>query len=425
MSDREVRSIVAGEAERHLAVLVEVVRQMSETFELEPLLRTAEVAGRSALGCDRATIFLYDRERDELYSKVATGTGEIRFSAKLGIAGDAAQSGSIVVVPDAYADPRFNQAIDRRTGYRTRNILTVPLVMPDREVIGVLQLLNKLDGQFDRGDEALAGALGSLIAMAIKRQVLMDAAAEKDRLEHDLSIARQIQMQLLPETNPEVAGFDVAGWNKPADATGGDCYGFLPLGDGKILFLIADASGHGIGPALVVTQCRAMIRAMAHLGENLSLTAERVNRLLCEDLPAGRFVTACFGILDPAAGMLEYVSAGHGPLLLFLATSGQVKSFGATGLPMAILEDAEYPHAERIDFEPGDTFLLLTDGFVEWARPDGELYGQDRLAEVIRANTDASCENLIQAIYQDVLKFSEGTGQADDLTAVVLRRTRG
>jgi len=287
-----------GEAERHLAVLVDVVRQMSKTFELQPLLDSAERAGRTAMNCDRATIFLYDREQDELYSKVATGTGEIRFSARLGIAGDAARSGSIVVVPDAYADPRFNQDIDRQTGYRTRNIISVPLVTPDREVIGVLQLLNKLEGGFDESDKVLASALGALIAMAIKRQMLLDAAAERDRLEHDLAIARQIQMQLLPETNPQIPGFDVAGWNKPADQTGGDCYGFLPLGSDRLLFFIADASGHGIGPALVVTQCRAMIRAMADWGETLSEMAGRVNRLLCQDLPAGRFVTACFGILD-------------------------------------------------------------------------------------------------------------------------------
>ena len=158
----------SNEAEQHLAVLVEVVRQMSETFELGPLLQTAERAGLAALNCDRATIFLYDRERDELYSKVATGTGEIRFSARLGIAGDAARSQSIVVVPDAYADPRFNPEIDRKTGYRTRNILSVPLVTPDREVIGVLQLLNKLDGQFDASDTMLAGSSSRRMASALR-----------------------------------------------------------------------------------------------------------------------------------------------------------------------------------------------------------------------------------------------------------------
>ena len=144
----------------------------------------------------------------------------------------------------------------------------------------------------------LAGALGSLIAMAIKRQVLMDAAAEKERLEHDLSIARQIQMQLLPKTNPKVEGFDIAGWNKPADETGGDCYGFLPLSEGQGSVSDRGRLGAWNRAGAGGDQCRAMIRAVADQGENLSLIAARVNRLLCQDLPAGRFVTACFGILD-------------------------------------------------------------------------------------------------------------------------------
>ncbi len=154
-------------AEQHLAVLVEVVRQMSETFELVPLLQTAERAGRAALGCDRATIFLYDAVTEELFSKVATGAGEIRFSAKLGIAGEVARTRAVSVVQDAYADSRFNPEIDRKTGYRTRNMLTLPLTTPDNELIGVLQLLNKLEGGFAPADEVLAGALGSLIGMTI------------------------------------------------------------------------------------------------------------------------------------------------------------------------------------------------------------------------------------------------------------------
>jgi len=417
MSDR------ISKADDHLTVLVEVVRQMSETFELVPLLQTAERAGRSALGCDRATIFLYDHGSDELYSKVATGTGEIRFSAKLGIAGEVAQTRSVIIVPDAYADKRFNPEIDRKTGYRTCNMLTLPLVTPDDEVIGVLQLLNKLEGVFDAGDKMLAGALGSLIGMAIKRQMLLDAAAERDRMEHDLDIARDIQMQMLPKENPTVPGFDVAGWNRPADQTGGDCFGFLPLEGHRLVFLIADASGHGIGPALVVTQCRAMIRAMADRHEDLSLMAGKVNNLLCEDLSAGRFVTACFGILDADVHQAHYVSGGHGPLLLFRAGCDEVESFGATGLPLGIMAGAEFQEGPPIHFQPGDMFLIPTDGFTEWARPDGELYGQDRLSRVILRHRSRPCAEIIQAVYADVLKFSEGTLQADDLTAVLIKRT--
>src|SRR5207244_7339719 len=135
-------------------------------------------------------IFLYDAARDELYSTVATGTGEIRFSARLGIAGEAARTQTIVHVPDAYADARFNREVDRQTGYHTRNLLTLPLVAPGGELMGVLQALNKQGGDFTEADIRVAGALGALTGITLKRQMLLDEAAARQRLERDLQIAR-------------------------------------------------------------------------------------------------------------------------------------------------------------------------------------------------------------------------------------------
>lgn len=410
-------------AAHDLEVLVEVARRMGETFELTPLLRTIEQAGRSAMGCERATIFLYDQEADELYSKVATGVGEIRFSAKLGIAGEAAKTRSIVVVPDAYADPRFNPQIDKQTGYHTCNMLTLPLITPDDEVIGVLQVLNKTGGAFTPRDEVLATALGSLTAITVKRQMLLDEAAVKQRLEHDLNIARDIQQKLLPDRSPEIAGFDVAGWNLPADQTGGDCYDFMEVGDGRLVFMIADATGHGIGPALIVSQCRALIRAVADTNDDLAAVAGKVNDLLCADLPADRFVTVCFGRIDAATGLIEYVSAGQGPLLLLRAATGEVEQFNASGLPMGIMAGTDMDLARPLDLALGDIFILLTDGFIEWARPDGELYGDDRLIKLVRRHRDQSCAELIQTIYRDVKRFAQNTSQLDDLTAILIKRT--
>lgn len=405
-----------------LDALVDVADRMCKTSELMPLLQSIEQAGRSALNCDRATIFLYDPERDELYSKVATGTGEIRFSARLGIAGEVARTRSVIIVPDAYADSRFNPEIDKKTGYRTRNLLTMPLVTPDGEVIGVLQVLNKLDGSFGPKDEVLAGAFGALTAIAIKRQMLMEEAAEKQRLELDLNIARDIQRSLLPSSNPDLPGFDVAGWNRPAHHTGGDCFDFRRLDDGRLMFMIADATGHGTGPALIVAECRAMLRAIMASSDDLAFIAASANRLLAEDLPADRFITVCFGLLDPATATLEYVSAGHGPLLLYRAATDEVESFAADGVPMGVVADIELDRAAPIKLAPGDAFVLLTDGFIEWARPDGELYGEDRLCELIRRCHQQSGAELIQTLLQDVLRFAAGTSQLDDLTAILIKR---
>ncbi len=413
-----------ADAEHDLAILIDVARRIGETFELDPLLHAIENAGRAALDCERATIFLYDAATKELYSTVATGTGQIRFSIDKGIAGEAARTRQIVHVPDAYTDSRFNREVDLRTGYRTRNLLTLPITAPDGQLIGVLQVLNKLHGEFNQNDILVAGALGSFTGIAIKRQMLLDAEAEKRRLERDLKVARQIQQQLLPEQDPRVDGYDVAGWNQAADQTGGDLYDFFAAEHESLLgFMIADATGHGIGPALIVAQCRSLLRALADAGgRDLAASASRVNRLLHDDLPDDRFVTICFGTLDAAAHRIDYVSAGQGPILLYRAASGQMEPFPTTGMPMGILREAEVDAGEPIHMQPGDIFVLLTDGFLEWSRGDGEQYGEARLGEAIHRHRGLPCAELIKAIYQDVLAFSGGTPQLDDLTAVLIKR---
>lgn len=405
-----------------LKLLVDITRQMAETFEMQPLLETIAKAGMMALSCERATVFLYDSGTDELYSRVATGAGEIRFSARLGIAGDAVRTGQVVLVPDAYADPRFNHEVDRQTGFRTRNLLTLPLILPGGEVIGVLQVLNKIGGDFSNEDRLMAETFGALTAITIKRQMLLDEAEEKNRLCRDLSLARDIQQHLLPRSNPRLPGFDVAGWNRPADQTGGDCYDFHPIDEDRLAVMIADATGHGIGPALIMSECRALIRATAGQANTISEVAARVNDLLNEDIPADRFVTACLGVLDSTRHEFRYVSAGQGPLLLLRAATGQIEVFGATAIPLGIMPGMEMDAAEPIVFDPGDLFVLLTDGFIEWANPAGELYGQQRLCATLARHRSQSCPELIQTIYRDVLQFAAGTPQSDDLTAVLIKR---
>ncbi len=412
-----------SDARHDLNVLVDVARRLGETFDLDTLLGIVEQAGRSVLNCERATVFLYDVEHDELHSRVATGTGEIRFSAKRGIAGEAVRTKSIILVPDAYADARFNPDIDRQTGFVTRNLLTLPLVAPDGQVVGALQVLNKISGEFSENDQLLAGALGSLTGVAVKRQILLDESQAKQRLERDLNIAREIQQRLLPKRLLHIAGYDIAGWNLPADATGGDIYDFFLLNDGRIGIMIADATGHGIGPALIVSQCRSVLRVTSDVVSTPSQLVSRLNNLLCEDLPSDRFVTLCFGWLDPARHRLEYVSAGHGPQLHFEAATGEALSFKAASLPLGIVPEVEIEAAEPVQLAVGDIFVMITDGFLEWCGRDDTQYGEERLVALLRQHHAMPAEQLIQAIYRDVLDFCGGTPQLDDLTAILIKRT--
>lgn len=409
----------AASRNRHLERLLDVTRKMAAVVEIHELLRTVLDAACDVLDCERATIFLYDADTDELYSLVATGEETIRFSADCGIAGSVAHSREMMNVPDAYADPRFNRDVDRNTGFRTRSLLTFPLENLEGELIGVMQALNKRGGPFDAQDEELARTLSAQAGVAIHRQTLLDEQADKQRMQRDLELARTIQQQLFPRENPTPPGYDIAGWNRCADETGGDVYDFVPLPEDRTAVLLADATGHGIGAALVIAQWRAMVRAMLSVNEDVGAVVEQVNALLDQDLSDDRFVTAFIGVLDPRHHRLDYVAPGQGPLLVL--TADHVESRCATGLPLAITRDVPCG-TDMFSFQPGTLVALLTDGFFEAATPDGEFFGEQRVCEYLREHRHEPLDRIIEGLHDEIRHFTHGEPQADDLTAVLVRR---
>jgi len=408
----------AGQIEK-LKCILDISRRLAATTDLDELLSMIIDAARQVLDCERATIFLYDPDRHELFSRVATGAESIRFPADRGIAGAAATGRTVINVPDAYADQRFNPQIDHETGFRTRNLLTLPLENLDGDLMGVLQTLNKPAGPFDQTDEDLACVLGAQAGVALHRWRLLEEFAAKQRMARDLELARTIQQAQFPEEAPAVPGYEIAGWNRPADETGGDCYDFVPLPDGRLAIFLADATGHGIAAALIIAQCRALLRAMLSVTTDLPTVVSAVNRLLTDNLTAERFVTAFFGILDPARHRLEYIAAGQGPLLFI--SPHDLRILPASTFPLAICDALDCQPA-AFEFAPASTLLLLTDGFYEAASPAGELCGEQRIGDFARANRDLPPARLIDELRDLVDAFVAAGPQRDDLTAVIVRR---
>ncbi len=427
-----VESAVAGEGFSFgriadLERLLTVARRLGATVDLDEMLQAIASAATDLLDCERATVYLYDAATDELRSRLATGmadspVSELRFPAGLGIAGQVARTGMLVNLPDAYADPRFNPDFDKTSGFRTRSMLTVRLADHDDGTVGVLQLLNKRSRPFDTRDEEIAGFLGSQAGVAMQRQTLLDHFAEKQKIQRDLNIARSIQQGLLPREQPLAAGFDIAGWNKPADETGGDFFDFFSLDEDHLSVTLADATGHGIGPALVMAEARALLRAVLLRSTSLSRAVTDVHDLLCLDMPEGRFVTAFCGILNVSTATLEFLSAGQGPILRFHAASGLIEDLPAQGLPLAFVPGVVYDQPTTVMLGAGDLLVLLTDGFYEWERADGEGFGSDRVCELIRTHADRSATDLIAILYDEVRRFADGSRQLDDLTAVIVKR---
>ncbi len=406
--------------------ILEVARRLGGASDLDELLDMIVRETTTVLNCERASLFLYDPDKKVLYSKIATGTDQIRVPMDCGIVGACAKSGQLINVHDAYSDSRFNLEVDKKLGYHTRNILSAPLIGYDGKLVGVLQAINKREGGFEKVDEWLIETLGSQAAVALQRAQLLEEYAEKQRLEHELNLAREIQQGFLPKSQPEVVGYDIAGWNRPAEQTGGDCFDFMQVDDNGSLtyLLLADASGHGIAPALVVSQIRTMFRTLIGVERSLEKILGTINNILCTDLPDDRFITAFAGVLDPQAHKLDYCSPGQGPLLHIRPRENYVEMRSATVCPLGIVCDMSFRLDRPIIFEPGDVLLIVTDGFFEWRNREGEQFGIERLKNVALVSADLSAREIIEKILYEVEKFTDGTPQEDDLTALVVKREK-
>jgi serine phosphatase RsbU (regulator of sigma subunit) len=271
------------------------------------------------------------------------------------------------------------------------------------------------------------GVIAAVVAVQIRGYVagaLREAALENElkAMNHDLEIARSIQQGLLPSSVPGLDNFEVAGWNEPADQTGGDYFDWQTLPDGRLAISLGDATGHGIGPALVMASCRAYARASLLVSGKQDGVLGRLNQLLAEDLPANRFVTFVVALLDPITSHVEVLSAGHGPILWYRYATDQIESLDAQGIPLGMFAAANYEPGTKGRLERGDTLVLITDGFYEWENPQGEQFGIPRLEAVIREARDCKPDEAIARLRAAVETFCEGTKQQDDLTAVFLRR---
>ena len=273
----------------------------------------------------------------------------------------------------------------------------------------------------------LGGYAASKVGDQIRQHVIAALREAENRakiaaLEHDLEIARSIQQGLLPKNPPQVDGFEIAGWNQPADETGGDYFDWQQLSDGRVAVTVADVTGHGIGPAIGMAVCRAYARAGLATDPDLRSLLNRLNKLLYEDLPPEKFVTLAAGLLNPEDATLQLISAGHGPLLFYSAANDCVRSYDPQGLPLGLLPRLTYGCPEILNFARGDILMVVTDGLVEWANQNDEDFGQDRLKEVIRTYHAMPGATIISELYSAVVKFAGAMPQADDLTALVVKR---
>lgn len=406
-----------------LREILGISRLLAVTTDLDALLNRIAHAACRIIGCERATIFLHDPETDELWSRVAIGAEMIRFPSARGIAGHVFTTNKLLHVPNPYDDPRFNPEPDRLMGFVTRNLLTVPLVDLDRKPLGVLQAINTTDADFSESDQKLIQMLADQAGVAIQRHQLQQTAIEAAELRREMELARDVQLALLPDVFPTIPGVECIGWTRPAGITGGDIYDLWTMRDGALGLFVGDAMGHGLGPTLMVSQVRTVLRSLCDLESDPAKLVCLLNERFADDFASGKYATTFFGTLQPS-GLLKWYSAGHGPSLLRADPAKPVEFLEANGIPLGILEhDYTAIEVKPIQLQPGGWLALVSDGIHEALNADGKYFTIERVIELLGDVSTCPLSDALARVQTAVTQWQGREIPQDDQTMVLIRRS--
>jgi phosphoserine phosphatase len=413
------QSTISAEKMREV---LEVSRLLAVTADLDHLLMEIAKATQGLLGAERASIFLHDGGTGELWTKVALGAQQIRVPSCAGIVGHVFQTNKPLNIADAYADIRFNREVDRTTGFVTRNLLTVPMIDLKGKPLGVIQAVNKIGGIFQREDEETIELLAAQGGVAIQRYHLQVDAIQVVELRREMDLAKRVQESLLPKSPPRFERINAVGWTKPASVTGGDAYDLWSISPDKLGIFLGDASGHGLAPALVVSQARTLARALAEIDCDPRWVLTRVNNRLVNDLELGRFVTVFMACLD-VTGKLTWASAGHGPILCRRSPKHAIEVLDPTAPPIGVLDDFSVDQTEVIPIEPGGMLIVMSDGIFEAMGPGGDMFGVERVVKILDEGVNVSPEAILLNVREAVLAW-QGKDEPNDDQSIVLVQCR-
>jgi sigma-B regulation protein RsbU (phosphoserine phosphatase) len=301
-----------------------------------------------------------------------------------------------------------------------RSILCVPLRIKDR-VLGAVYVDNRLHiGIFAEADLDLLTSIASSAAIAVENARLYQVAVEKGRMERELQVAREVQADLLPHATPQVPNWEFAARWQPAREVAGDYYDFIP-GDGRQLgVVIADVSDKGMPAALFMALTRSIVRASVDRATSSAEGITHANRLICADSTGGMFVTLFYMLLDPAAGEVTYVNAGHNPPLLYRAEQDELTQLARTGMALGVMEDAQFEQ-RTLHLHPEDFLLLYTDGVTDATDAQGQDFGMERLLHTVVEHADGPAADIVSALEQAVAGFTHSSARFDDITIVAAK----
>jgi sigma-B regulation protein RsbU (phosphoserine phosphatase) len=398
-----------------LLKLQKAAQKINSILDLDQLIDKVVNDVALSFGCVEADIYLHDEERGELVLACAhgcagcavCGTGNSLKIGKQGMVGYVAGTGQMRYAPDVRKDPYYIGCEES-----TLSEVAIPLHV-EGKLIGVFTASHPELDAFPAEQLRLLQALCSYVAVAVHNaRRFQQERSEREQMSREANEARKIQEALLPRSSPYIPGFAVTGLSTPAGAVGGDWYDFIPFDDGRWGLVLADVSGKGTAAALLMSATRGILRSLA-TACCPSEVLTKLNELLVNDFPSGRFVTMVYAILDPATRTLKFSSAGHLRPLLIENSHAQFLDT-ERGLPLGI-GPGGYSEAQ-VQLAPGSRLLFYSDGITEATNLEDDEYGAERLAKYFQ-RADASPESILD----DVRTFANGAGLHDDATVILVK----
>jgi serine phosphatase RsbU (regulator of sigma subunit)/putative methionine-R-sulfoxide reductase with GAF domain len=415
----------AGELASLYETSLEITQELDTAQVLEGIIQRAE----SLVQGKNAQFYTFDRELGMLIpgmprhlpksiQKVSMKPGE-------GVSGTVFLTRKPLIIPDY--DNWEGRAADTPKGVIGQAI-GIPVEHGER-ILGVIAISrNKTEPPFNNDDVRLLTLFASQAAIALTNarqyeelQKLYTAVKEKERLDSELTMAHTIQASLLPKRLPNIAGWEVAACWDAAREISGDFYDCFPVPGGRWGFVIADVAGKGVPAALFMALCRTLTRTFSMDGRPPKEAIARVNDLIIADSYSEWFVTLFYGLLDPKWGILTFVNAGHPRPLLLRKMGNKIEKLAADGIALGVFEGITLEE-KAVQLDPGDLVLLYTDGISEAMDTGGNLYGDRRIHSQLSRSAQLEPEAILDNLQKDIGAFSKGRSQADDLTALLIKR---
>lgn len=407
-----------------LRKLLDITKTISRSLDLEEVLNLVMDTLGSLIPYDAAGIYLIEFSPEDkspyiFKSKAIRGYQisfeliEPRLKMGEGFLGAVAQSGKAIISADVSNDRRYFAARDL-----TRSEMVAPIISNDR-VIGVFDLESDILDAYSEDDLSVLQLLTSQVAIIIEKVRLHEQVVEKKRIQAQLEIARQVQLELLPDSDPEMPNFDISAYVFPTEEVSGDYYDWVKIFEDQIGIVVADAVGKGIPAALLMAFLRASLRAGIQIGYAPHIAFSKVSNLLRDSIDDNQFITAIYGILDSTNKTFVFSNAGHNPPLL-IKPDGEYRFVEYGDMPLGMFDDIHY-HQHFIRFEAGQVMVIYTDGITEAANPNDEEYGNDRFAKRVLESIHLPAKQMIDHIRKGVADFTERKFLDDDGTLFIVK----